>query len=131
MTHEGDYVLVGRQGALSGNTIRVSGCFAATEHAVVVSPLELDDFDIDWIYHKLTAMNLNQYVTKGAQPGLSVRTLQRVPISIDTPPLQRSVAESLGLFEALIQSIEQEISLRRKQYEFYRDELLSFAPKED
>lgn len=130
MTHEGDYVLVGRQGALSGNTLRVSGRFAATEHAVVVSPLESDDFDVDWVYHKLTALNLNKYVTKGAQPGLSVRTLQGVPIGVDTPVLQRSVAERLGLFESLINSIEQEIILRRKQYEFYRDELLSFTPKE-
>ena len=54
-------------------------------------------------------------------------------LSIPVPPLeiQQEIVAKLDSLEALIGSIEQEISLRRQQYEFYRDELLSFAPEED
>ena len=37
-THEGEYALIGRQGALCGNVQFVSGVFFASEHAIVVTP---------------------------------------------------------------------------------------------
>jgi len=37
-THEGRYILIGRQGALCGNINYAEGAFFASEHAVVASP---------------------------------------------------------------------------------------------
>src|SRR5699024_7430125 len=60
-------------------------------------------------------------------------TSRRIPV----PPLdlQRDIVGKLDKLSALVGSSEsglvEEIALRRTQYEFYRDELLSFAPKED
>ena len=44
------------------------------------------------------------------------------------PPLatQHSIVSILDKFTALIENIEQEIALRQKQYEYYREQLLSF-----
>lgn len=127
-SHEGDRVLIGRQGALSGNVRRASGRFYATEHAVVASPRE--EIDTSWLFHALTAMNLNQYVSKGAQPGLAVTTLNNV--TIEVPPLheQTVVGETLDRFDALVNDLSiglpAELAARRKQYEYYRDKLLTF-----
>lgn len=127
-SHEGDHVLIGRQGALSGNVRRASGRFYATEHAVVASPRE--EIDTSWLFHALTAMNLNQYVSKGAQPGLAVTTLNNV--TVEVPPLheQTLVGETLDRFDALVNDLSiglpAERAARRKQYEYYRDKLLTF-----
>jgi len=127
-THDGHFALIGRQGALCGNVKRVHGRFYATEHAVVVAPrLEID---VNWAFHMLEVMNLNQYATQSAQPGLAVRTLSSVPFPI--PPLaeQERIVSILDKFDALVNDLNiglpAELAARRKQYEHYRDRLLTF-----
>jgi type I restriction enzyme M protein len=91
-THEGTYSLIGRQGALCGNVNKASGKFHATEHAVVVTPNL--DIDVSWLYYQLKALNLNQYATGLAQPGLSVQKI--LTVTTPVPPLadqQRLVAD--------------------------------------
>lgn len=48
--------------------------------------------------------------------------------SIPVPPLavQQSIVKKLDTFTALIENIEQELDLRQKQYEHYREQLLTF-----
>ncbi len=72
-THDGDYALIGRQGALCGNVIGASGKFFASEHALVVTPREA--IDIHWLTYLLGRMQLNQYSESSAQPGLSAAKL--------------------------------------------------------
>lgn len=131
-SHEGDYALIGRQGALCGNVKRAKGKFYATEHAVVCTPKE--DIDIDWAFHMLTFMNLNQYKSQSAQPGLAVGNLANLTINVPTIFEQRKIAKILNKFDTLTTSLQEglprEIELRQKQYEYYRDLLLSF-PKSD
>ena len=81
--HEGDYPLIGRQGALCGNINRANGRFYATEHAVCVTTFA--GTNIPWACIFLTALNLNQYATATAQPGLAVSNINRVLIPI--PPV--------------------------------------------
>ncbi|WP_218612987.1 restriction endonuclease subunit S [Psychrobacter sp. Cmf 22.2] len=97
-THEGDYCLIGRQGALCGNITRVLGKFHATEHAVVVTPLI--DMNDTWLYYKLVSLDLNQYATGVAQPGLSVKNLNNLPITIIPIEEQSKVAKEIQILES-------------------------------
>ncbi len=83
-THEGNYVLIGRQGALCGNINYASGKFWASEHAVVVSPKKKLDFF--WLGELLRNMNLNQYSLASAQPGLSVEKI--LFLKVPFPPFE-------------------------------------------
>src|SRR5690606_4314305 len=78
-THEGDYVLIGRQGALCGNVNYASGRFFASEHAVVATPQV--QANIFWLGELIRSANLNRLSQSAAQPGLSVEVVgnQRFP----------------------------------------------------
>lgn len=127
-TYDGDVVFIGRQGALCGNVHRMSGKFYATEHAVVVTPKI--KVDMSWAFHKLTQMNLNQFKTKSAQPGLAVGRIKE--LTLRCPPFseQHRIASMLDGFDDLVSNLSSglpaEIAARRQQYEYYRDRLLTF-----
>ena len=87
-THTGEYVLIGRQGALCGNINYASGSFWASEHAVVVTPRK--PLVIRWLGELLRAMDLNQYSEAAAQPGLSVEAISNLRVPL--PPLKEQQA---------------------------------------
>ncbi len=80
---QGKYAIIGRQGALCGNVNIAEGDFYATEHAVVVDHYNLTD--VIWSSFFIKALNLNQYATATAQPGLAVSNIVKVLIPL--PPL--------------------------------------------
>ena len=107
-TNNGQYSLVGRQGALCGNVHLVSGKFHATEHALVAYPKE--GVNTVWLHYQLVFMNLNQFATGTAQPGLSVVNLN--PIEISLPPLseQQRIVSEIEKIETQIKGLEQQLS---------------------
>ena len=115
---EGSYVLIGRQGALCGNVKRVTGKFYATEHAVVVSAGE--SININWLFHLLEYMNLNQYASKSAQPGLTVGNIEKLSIPFPPLPIQKEIARILDTFITL----QAELQARIVQYDFYRNQII-------
>ena len=94
---EGHYALIGRQGALCGNINVAEGQFYATEHAVVVD--HFNQTDVVWSAWFLKALNLNQYATATAQPGLAVANIVKVLIPL--PPLAEQIRIVAKLEEIL------------------------------
>lgn len=100
----GEYPIIGRQGALCGNINLVHGIFYATEHAVVVE--RYCDTDLMWGYYTLIALNLNQYATATAQPGLAVNVINDVAIPL--PPLheQQRISKLIKILFSFLDAIE-------------------------
>ena len=92
--YKGEYLLVGRQGALCGNVHKIKGCFWATEHAVVTKNVE--GVELSFLYYLLNGMNLNRYASNSAaQPGLSVNTIQNIKTVF--PPIEEQIEISTYL----------------------------------
>ena len=101
---EGMYPIIGRQGALCGNINFATGHFFATEHAVVVDTF--CNISERWAYYFLINLNLNQYATATAQPGLSVNTIGDVQIPV--PPIneQKRIVDAIEQWYDLIDELE-------------------------
>ncbi|WP_331715537.1 restriction endonuclease subunit S [Tessaracoccus coleopterorum] len=67
---------------------------------------------------------------EGSQSNLNAKKVKDFPIPIPPVEMQREVVTLLEKFDALVNDIgvglPAELSARRKQYEYYRDKLLSF-----
>lgn len=123
-THNGDFALIGRQGALCGNVNFASGKFFASEHAVVVTPLK--GTDIKFIYYVLKDMRLNQYAESSAQPGLAVNHLLGLSAAIpDDENEQTAIATALSDTDALIDSLEKLIAKKQAIKQGAMQELLT------
>lgn len=108
-THEGDFPLVGRQGALCGCVNFATGKFWASEHAVVASPRA--NVNPRWLSHVLTSMSLNSYSESAAQPGLSIDSISVIPVGVPPHSEQRAIVDSLesetAQIDALIGKIQE------------------------
>ena len=124
-THEGDHVLIGRQGALCGCINYAHGKFWPSEHAVVVSPtIEIDYL---WLGEMLRSMNLGQYSQSAAQPGLSVDRISSLKIPL--PPLeeQRKISLFIKNKTKLFNELKDSIFYKKEKIEEYRISLISAA----
>lgn len=99
---EGECAIVGRQGANCGNVRYFSGKAYMTEHAIV--GCANDENCTGFLAYKLSMMNLGQYQGQSAQPGLSVRTLKKVPIQIPDKETQEKIFNLLKSIDNKIEN---------------------------
>ena len=102
---EGHFAIIGRQGALCGCLNIESGKFYATEHAVVVNGFGI--ISSLFIYYFFTALNLNQYATATAQPGLAVSNIAEVFIPLPPLPEQLRIVSKIEKLLPLVKTYKQ------------------------
>lgn len=113
---EGDYPLIGRQGALCGNVNLSTGKFRATEHAIVCYTFSSTNHI--WLYWNLQNMNLGQYSMTAAQPGLSVDVIKNIRSPFPAVLVQEAIALFLSRetskIDSLIKETEEAIGLLKE-----------------
>lgn len=98
--HEGDYVLIGRQGALCGNVRFVTGKTYITEHAIAAKAT--NDNDTRFLESLFIQLNLGQFSDQSAQPGLAVNKLLKIETSVPSRIEQAKIASLLSLIDERI-----------------------------
>jgi type I restriction enzyme S subunit len=87
-----------------------------------------------YLYHLLQTQNIQEQVfsrmSQGSQPNLSMRVIEQFDVVIPSLDDQERIVNILNKFDTycndLTQGLPAEIELRKQQYEYYRDKLLSF-----
>lgn len=124
-------LLMARTGATFAKTLYVPNDDIAV-YASFLIKIDLDSSKLlNRYYWYFTKSNnywnqANALASKAGQPQFNSNALCRVKIHIPPLAVQQSIVEKLDKFTALIENIEQELELRQKQYEHYREQLLTF-----
>ena len=75
---------------------------------------------------------INKQITGGAQPNLNLQNLSNFEIQLPSLEKQKRIVDILDNFEKYCNDLQiglpAEIEARKKQYNFYRDKLLTFEP---
>lgn len=79
-----------------------------------------------FLYYALLNYNLKNYALEGGIPSLTQNILYRLQIPLTTIATQQTIVEKLDTFTSLISKLQEERDLRQKQYEYYREKLLTF-----
>lgn len=128
VAYSGDMLLIARVGANAGLVNAVGGEFDVSDNTIVVKPLPL--WDARFAFHQLAHMNINQYAKGGGQPLITGGQLKSLEVPVPSLEEQRKIAGVLDKFDALANDLSvglpAELNARRKQYEYYRDKLLTF-----
>ena len=133
---DGDYLLVSEDGAnlLARSTpiaFSISGKNWVNNHAHV---LKFDCYETRrFVEFYLNSIDLAPYISGGAQPKLNQKNLNRIEIPLPSQERQKYIVDILDRFDAicndLTSGLPAEIEARQKQYEYYRDKLLSFKER--
>lgn len=133
-THDGTYILIAEDGTASINNYSVqwaTGKFWANNHVHVIKGISF--IDSRFIFHYLHTVNFIPFLTGGGRAKLTKGKLQEIPIPIPCPDnptksldIQHRIVEILDKFTELEAELEAELDCRKRQYEYYRNQLLSF-----
>ena len=82
-----------------------------------------------YVYHYLLNMQGEIYATKkgGGVPHVHISSIENFKIPIPPLPVQEEIVRILDNFTELTEELTEELTARKKQYEYYRDALLTFG----
>lgn len=130
---DGTFVLVGEDGSvMTANFTPVvtwaEGKIWVNNHAHIVE--ETSGVMLRYLFHYLQTINIKNFV-HGNIPKLNQGDFRTLKIPIPPIPIQEEIVRILDKFTNLTAQLEAELEAeleaRKKQYEFYRDRLLSFG----
>jgi len=129
--NENAYTITISQGGESAGYVNwLEVCFWAGAHCYVVENPE--GYNTRYLYHTLKNKEREIQLSKqGAGiPGLNRDTLYKQVIPIPSLEEQTRIVGILDTFSSAIDNLKEQIAQRRKQYEYYRDQLLDLEGKE-
>ncbi len=131
---DGDFVLVGEDGSVinKDNTPVVnwaSGKIWVNNHAHVLQTK--NELKLKFLYFYLQTIDVS-YCVVGTPPKINQENLKKITIPIPPLEIQQEIVKILDQFSILttdlLAGIPAEIEARKKQYEYYREKLLTFKP---
>ena len=109
--------------------------FWAGNSCYVIRP-ESDDVDVKYLYFTLKSSERQLFALRavGGIPALNLGPVRTFPILLPPLEIQREIVSILEKLDALVNDLTfglpSEIAARRKQYEYYRNKLLTFKELE-
>ena len=103
--------------------------FWANNACWIFTPKKQSNCSLGYLYYILKNKEnimASKYCFGGATPNLNRQLFERIEIPLPPLTIQREIVSVLDSFTTLIDKMKQEVELRKKQMEYYREKLLSF-----
>ena len=123
--YDGEYLTWTTDGANAGSVFYRLGKFSVTN---VCGLIKVNDMEVmtKYLYYTL-AVEAPKYVSKGmGNPKLMSNVMARVKVAVPPLEVQREIVHILDSFTLLSAELTAELTARKKQYEYYRNQLLTF-----
>lgn len=124
-------ILVARVGANAGFVHIATGEYDVSDNALIIDAKNSINFR--YLYYQLRNIDLHRYAKGGGQPLVTAGQIKQIMIPIPATEEQERIVNILDRFNAICNDISSglpaEIEVRQKQYEYYRDKLLSFEER--
>lgn len=133
---DGNFLLVSEDGAnllarVTPIAFSISGKNWVNNHAHVLKFHDL--YMQKYVEFYLNFLDLQSIISGAAQPKLTKNSLDKIKIPVPDEVVLKRIVSTLERFDTLCHDISSglpaEIEARKKQYEYYRDKLLSFKEK--
>ncbi|TXJ40748.1 restriction endonuclease subunit S [Brachyspira pilosicoli] len=116
------------QGGNAGFVNFINTKFWAGAHCYVIKPI-IENINNKFLFYVLK--NIEKYIMS-LKTGTTILGLQKIKVltlKIPIPPIevQKEIVRILDTFTKYQDLLNRELELRKKQYEYYRDKLLTFA----
>ena len=122
---EGEYLTWTTDGANAGSVFYRNGKFSVTNVCGLID-CNNDEILTRYMYHYLSK-NSKSYVSSGmGNPKLMSNVMARIKVAVPPLEVQREIVRILDSFMLLTAELTAELTARKSQYEFYRDDLLKF-----
>ena len=126
---DGTFLLVGEDGSVinKDNTPVLNwatGKIWVNNHAHILSE-KIEEANLRYIYFILSKTDVSSIV-RGVPPKLNQMNLKGIKIPVPPMPVQEEIVKVLDAFTALEAELEAELEARKRQYEYYRNKLLTF-----
>ena len=92
-------------------------------HAHVLGELN-SKYILKYIFYYLSTVDVS-YIVKGTPPKINQENMRNIKIPIPSIETQEKIVETLDKFTNYVTELQAELQARIKQYEYYRDMLLS------
>ncbi|EFH8064454.1 restriction endonuclease subunit S [Escherichia coli] len=135
---DGEYISWTTDGANAGTVFYRTGKFSITNVCGLITLKSKYSLIYKFLFYWLT-IEAKKHVYSGmGNPKLMSHQVENIPVPIPCPDnpekslaIQSEIVRILDTFSALTEELTAELNMRKKQYNYYRDQLLSFDEEQE
>lgn len=128
--YDGEYVSWTTDGANAGTVFYRNGKFSITNVCGLIKIKNISELNYKFLFYWLSTQ-AKHYVYSGmGNPKLMSNQIEKIPIPIPPFDVQAEIVRILDAFTAVTAELTAELNMREKQYQYYRDKLLTFSDNE-
>lgn len=128
--HDGESVTWTTDGANAGTVFHRTGRFSITNVCGLIRIKNTKELNYKFLFYWLS-IEAKKYVYSGmGNPKLMSNQIAKIPIPIPPLEIQQEIVRILDKFSTLQAELQAELQARKSQYEYYRNQLLTYPMEE-